>query len=336
MGIAHTLDGSGRIFVLEQEGRIRILQEGQLLPAPFLDISDRVGSGALEQGLLGLAFHPGYADNGSFFVNYTDRQGNTVIARYRIGADPNQADRDSETALLRVEQPFGNHNGGGLAFGPDGYLYIGLGDGGSGGDPLGNAQSLNTHLGKLLRIDVDQGDPYDIPADNPFLTGEGRPEIWAYGLRNPWRFSFDRATGDLYIGDVGQNSFEEINFLPAGSPGGSNFGWNYREATHPFQGTPPSNLELLDPVFEYSLSQGNCSVIGGYVYRGTALPAWQGVYLFGDYCSGRVWGLLRDSQGNWQNGLLFQTEANISAFGQDEAGEIYMADRRGMIYRLVP
>jgi glucose/arabinose dehydrogenase len=236
--------------------------------------------------------------------------------------------------LLSVDQPFANHNGGVVAFGPDGYLYLGLGDGGSGGDPQGNAQSLDTLLGKILRLDVDAGDPYVIPPDNPFADVGGRPEIWAYGLRNPWRFSFDRLNGDLYIGDVGQNAWEEIDFLPAGHPGGANFGWDYREGAHPFEGTPPAGLELIDPVVEYSLSGANCAVTGGYVYRGQNLPDFHGVYLYGDFCSGVVWGLLRLPDGSWQNAALFETGANITSFGQDEAGEIYLVDRQGSIYHL--
>jgi glucose/arabinose dehydrogenase len=221
-----------------------------------------------------------------------------------------------------------------LAFGPDGYLYIGLGDGGSAGDPQGNGQSLQTLLGKLLRIDVDQGDPYAIPADNPFASGGGKPEIWAYGLRNPWRFSFDAQTGDIYIGDVGQNQWEEVNFLEAGSPGGVNFGWNFREGTHPYQGAPSEGLSLVDPVAEYEHSLG-CSVTGGEVYRGMNLPGWEGVYLYGDYCSGNSWGLLRSADGTWQSQLLFTTGFTIASFGVDDDGEIYLLDlQQGDIYRL--
>ncbi|HEX6303692.1 MAG TPA: PQQ-dependent sugar dehydrogenase, partial [Anaerolineales bacterium] len=334
VGMAVPADGSGRLFVLEQAGVIRIVQDGQVLATPFLDIVDQVGSGANEQGLLGLAFHPVYSENGYFYINYTDRNGDTVIARFSVSDDPNRADRDSQLGLLGVDQPFANHNGGVVAFGPDGYLYLGLGDGGSGGDPQGNAQSLDTLLGKILRLDVDAGDSYGIPPDNPFADAGGRPEIWAYGLRNPWRFSFDHLNGDLYIGDVGQNAWEEIDFLPAGHPGGANFGWDYREGAHPFEGTPPAGLELIDPVVEYSLSGANCAVTGGYVYRGQNLPDFHGVYLYGDFCSGVVWGLLRLPDGSWQNAALFETGANITSFGQDEAGEIYLVDRQGSIYHL--
>ena len=265
---------------------ILIFKGGQLLPTPFLDISLKVGSRYTEQGLLGLAFHPDYARSGFFYVNYTDENGKTVIARFHVSAaDPDLADPASETDILRVDQPYNNHNGGGLAFGSDGYLYIGLGDGGSEGDPLLNGQNLRTLLGKMLRIDVDHGTSYAIPAGNPFAKVGGMPEIWAYGLRNPWRFSFDRLTGDLYIADVGQDAWEEIDFVTAGLPGGMDFGWSYYEGLHPYKGQPPANATFTWPISEYSHAYG-CAVTGGYVYRGTALPEWQGVYFFGDYCSG--------------------------------------------------
>jgi glucose/arabinose dehydrogenase len=322
-------DGSGRLFILEKPGRILILKDGQLLKTPFLDIKDRVGSNGSEQGLLGLAFHPNFSQNGFFFVNYTDKDGNTHIARFSARGD--RADPASEKKLLFVQQPFANHNGGALAFDPAGYLLIGLGDGGSGGDPYGNAQSLNTLLGKILRLDVDNGDPYGIPADNPYASsGEVNKEIWAGGLRNPWRFSFDRLTHDLWIADVGQNLWEEIDFVAAGTPGGLNFGWNKMEATHPFKGG--NQPEFTAPVAEYPHDSG-CSVSGGYVYRGPSLPEWQGVYFYGDYCSGAVWGMSSPPQGA-QPELLFQTGFKISTFGEDEAGELYVADYGGAIYRL--
>jgi glucose/arabinose dehydrogenase len=240
----------------------------------------------------------------------------------------------TQKILLKVKQPYPNHNGGGLAFGPDGYLYLGLGDGGSAGDPLGNGQSLNTFLGKILRLDVDNGEPYAIPADNPFAgSGEAYPEIWAYGLRNPWRFSFDRATGDLFIGDVGQDQWEEINFVPAGAAGGLNFGWNIREGLHPYKGDAPANAQLTDPVAEYSHNLG-CSVTGGVVYRGQALPEFSGIYLFGDFCTGTIWGLIQPGSGN-QVQALFESGLGISTFGVDETGEVYLADyKRGTIYQL--
>jgi glucose/arabinose dehydrogenase len=332
IGMAVPGDGSGRLFVIQKQGQIVILQNNQVLAPVFLDISDRVGSGGSEQGLLGLAFDPKYSQNGRFYVDYTDLNGNTVISRFTLTKNANQADPGSEKILLQQQQPFPNHNGGQLAVGPDGYLYIGLGDGGSAGDPRGNGQSLNTFLGKVLRIDVSQGDSYKVPSDNPFKGANQRPEIWAYGLRNPWRFSFDMQTHDLYIGDVGQDAWEEIDFIPAGTPGGTNFGWSYREGLNPYKGNPPAGLNLTDPVFNYSHSLG-CSVTGGFVYRGSALPEWQGIYLFGDYCSGRVWGMLR-SGGIWHTQELFDTHFGISSFGQDEHGEVYLVDINGNVLRL--
>jgi len=321
-------DGSGRLFIVEQAGRILILQNGALLPTPFLDIRDKVTRAGNEQGLLGLVFHPAYAQNGRFFVHYSDNNGDTMVARLQVSADPNIADAASETPVLTADQPYPNHNGGTLAFGPEGYLYIGLGDGGSGGDPLGNGQRTDTVLGKILRLDVDSGGAYSIPSDNPFGN-----EIWAYGLRNPWRFSFDQLTYDLYIGDVGQGAREEIDFLPAGSPGGANFGWNIMEADEPYSGGSAEGL--IPPVASYGhgVSPGGCSVTGGYVYRGGALPEWQGIYLYGDYCTGIIWGLLRTG-GAWQNQILFQTGFNISSFGQDASGELYLTDLGGAVYRL--
>lgn len=332
-------DGSGRLFVVTQTGMIYIAREGVVSDEPFLDLQDRVSKPNLtgyygERGLLGLAFHPRFKENGYYYVNYTDRDGNTVIARYTAPAGADQADSQSELRLLTVEQPYANHNGGMLAFGPDGYLYIGLGDGGSAGDPQGNGQSLETWLGKILRIDVDKVEPYAIPAGNPFASQGGKPEIWAYGLRNPWRFSFDALTGDLYIGDVGQGAWEEVNFLAAGSLGGVNFGWDYREGAHAFEGQAPENLDFTDPAAEYSHELG-CSITGGEVYRGMNLAEWQGVYLYGDYCNGNVWGLLRSPAGDWQNQLMFATGISISSFGVDEMGEIYLLDHdSGDIYKL--
>ncbi len=315
------------MFIVEQGGLIRILQNGQILEPPFLDIAERVDDTGNEQGLLGLAFHPDFASNGFFYVNYTEQGGNTVIARFT--ATGNTADPNSEVRLLGVQQPFPNHNGGGLAFGPDGYLYIGLGDGGSGGDPQGNGQNLKTLLGKILRIDVNSGDPYAVPSDNPFGN-----EIFHYGLRNPWRFSFDALTGDLWIGDVGQGSWEEIDFLPAGTPGGINFGWNRYEGLHDYSsGAQIENYR--PPLFEYSHTEG-CSVTGGYVYRG-AMPEWQGVYFYGDFCSGKVWGALRLADASEETSVstvLFETGAAITSFGVDESGEVYFADRGGNILRL--
>jgi glucose/arabinose dehydrogenase len=332
VGLANAGDGSGRLFVLEQPGVVRILRDGALLPEPFMDIRDRVGCCG-ERGLLGLAFHPRYTENGYFYVNYTDLSGDTVIDRFSVTSDPNRADPASEEQLLGIDQPYPNHNGGATVFGPDGYLYLGLGDGGSAGDPQGNAQNTVALLGKILRLDVDNGEPYAIPPDNPFAQGGGAPEVWVYGLRNPWRLSFDRLTGDLYIGDVGQNRLEEIDYLPAGSPGGANFGWNYYEGTRPYLDNPPDPARFVPPIAEYGRDLG-ITVIGGYVYRGGELPEFQGVYLYGDYGSGLVWGLLRTPEGNWQNQQLFATGATITSFGEDEQGELYLTDWGGSLFRL--
>ena len=329
--LTHAGDQSGRIFVVEKAGRILIFKDGVQLAEPFLDIVRLVNSQSSERGLLGLAFHPSYAENGQVFVNYTDLNGNTVVARYQVSDDENRADPNSQEILLNISQPYSNHNGGMIAFGPDGFLYIGMGDGGSGGDPQGNAQNPNALLGKILRIDVDSGSPYGFPPGN---APGGRPEIWALGVRNPWRFSFDRVTGDMLIGDVGQNQWEEIDILPAGILGGINLGWDFYEGTHPYEGTPPEGNSFIFPVIEYQHGGGTCSVTGGYVYRGSLLPDWQGVYLFGDYCTGTVWGALPDSSGNWQTNQLFDLQASLSSFGEDEKGEIYLIDLGGTIYKL--
>ncbi|MGA2505334.1 MAG: PQQ-dependent sugar dehydrogenase [Anaerolineales bacterium] len=328
-------DGTGRLFIVQKRGSILILQNNQLQSQPFLDISGEVDSSGIEQGLLGLAFHPHYAQNGMFFVYYIDQNGNSVVARFHVAAnDPNRADPASEVDLFHINQPFPNHNGGGLAFGPDGYLYIGSGDGGSERDPNRTGQNLQTQLGKLLRINIDSGDTATIPPDNPFIGKGGLPEIWAYGLRNPWRFSFDRLTGNLFIADVGQDAWEEVDFVPAGTPGGMNFGWSYYEGMHPYQDQPPANATFTWPVTEYSHAFG-CAVTGGYVYRGMALPEWQGIYFYGDYCSGNVWGLIETSQDKWQSKILFTTGAKITTFGEDEAGELYISDYgTGTILRL--
>ncbi len=335
--ITHAGDGSDRLFVVEQSGRIRIIKNGGLQAAPFLEISGRVGCCG-EQGLLSVAFPPGYGVKRHFYVHYTDLAGDTVIARYRLTADPDVADPASEEIILTVAQPFSNHNGGQIAFGPgDGYLYIGMGDGGSGGDPDNRAQNPADLLGKLLRLDVETGSPitYTIPAGNPFTQTAGyRGEIWALGLRNPWRFAFDRTTGDLYIGDVGQGTYEEVDFQPAASPGGENYGWRIMEGFHCYNPADcaPTNLTL--PVAEYDHGLG-CSITGGAVYRGAAFARMQGLYLYADYCSGRIWGLRRDG-GVWRVSRLARAQFNVTTFGEDEAGEVYLADyTNGVVYRVV-
>lgn len=317
-------DPQGRLWIVEKIGHIHLFQNGQLTENLFLNIRDRVNDDSNEMGLLGLALHPNFSQNGYFYVNYTGAHGDTFISRFTAGE--NSVDPNSEAILLRVKQPYPNHNGGTMNFGPDGYLYMGLGDGGSGGDPEGNGQSLNTLLGKILRIDVDSAEPYAVPADNPFGN-----EIWAYGLRNPWRMSFDSSTGDLYIGDVGQGDWEEVDFIPASSPGGENFGWNYREGAHDFEGRGPA--DMIDPIAEYDHGEGGCSVVGGYVYRGS-MPEWYGIYLYGDYCTGQIWGLIRSGE-TWQNQLLFDTDFNITSFGQDLNGEAYLLTDGGGMYQLV-
>ncbi|MBK5275970.1 MAG: PQQ-dependent sugar dehydrogenase [Desulfuromonadales bacterium] len=331
VAITNAGDGSNRLFVVEQGGTVKIMRNGVVAPAAFLNITSLVTPTGGEQGLLGLAFPPGFAARGTFYVNYTNRTavGNTVVARFGLGASADIANPNSRQELLTIVQPFTNHNGGQLAFGPDSLLYIGTGDGGSGGDPLGNGQSLTTLLGKLLRIDVlGTAAPYAIPAGNPFAN-----EILAYGLRNPWRFSFDRLTGDLYLADVGQNLVEEVNFQPAGSGVGANYGWNVMEGSSCFANPSCSSAGLTLPVAEYRHGSGDCSVTGGYVYRGSN-PSLRGVYLYGDFCSGRIWGLRR-SGSTWENRLLNDTPFLISTFGEDEAGELYLADYgSGDIYRI--
>jgi glucose/arabinose dehydrogenase len=338
--VIHAGDGSGRLFVVEQPGRIRIVRDGILLSTPFLDIVDRVKYGG-ERGLLSVAFPPGYASKSHFYVNYTRQpDGHTVVARYSLTADPDVADATSEQVILTVSQPYENHNGGQLAFGPaDGFLYVGMGDGGSGGDPQNYAQNTGSLLGKMLRIDVESGrDSYTIPASNPYTGISGyREEIWAVGLRNPWRFSFDRDTGDLYIGDVGQNEWEEISYQAAGTAGGLNFGWRCKEGAHIFDVSSapcddPSFLaELTDPVAEYGHDEG-LSITGGGVYRGALYPGLTGRYFYADFVEGKVWSLYKTSSGPdaWSSPELeLDTDLSISAFGEDEAGEMYVVDWAG-------
>lgn len=332
-------DGSGRLFIIEQRGDILIVENGRVRETPFLNIRNRVNSQDNERGLLSVAFHPDYKNNGIFFVNYTgEPDGATVIERYHVSADPNVADANSGRVLLQIEQPEPNHNGGMMAFGPDGYLYIGTGDGGGGGDQhgaIGNGQNLKTLLGKMLRIDVN-ADTYAIPADNPFVNrSDAKPEIWAFGLRNPWRFSFDRATGDLYIGDVGQGSQEEINFQSASARGGENYGWRIMEGVECYDATQNcARPDLIPPIAVYSHDLG-CSVSGGYVYRGQKYPWLVGQYLFADYCSGIVWATARAANGEWKTRQVGKFDDTISSFGEDAAGELYVVGHgNGIIYKL--
>lgn len=324
-------DGSGRLFAVEQAGTIRVIRDGHVESQPYLDLRDRVSSGG-ERGLLGLAFAPTFARDGRFFVDATDPGGNTFVAEFRA-PDPTAdvADPATERVILRIAQPFPNHNGGGIIARPDGTLWVGSGDGGSGGDPLGNGQRLTTLLGKLVRIDPTAAGsaPYTVPGDNPFVgRADARGEIWAYGLRNPWRFSFDRSTGDLWIGDVGQDRWEEVDRVRAGDPGGWNFGWNVMEGRHcfaPAVGCSTAGLTL--PVAEYDHGQG-CAITGGFVYRGSAIPGLAGTYLYSDSCSGRIWGLDAAAEAP-EPRLLASTGASIVSLGEDDAGELYVADLAG-------
>lgn len=362
--ITHAGDGSGRVFVVEQEGRIRIIKDGALLSTPFLDIRSRVQCCG-ETGLLSVAFPPNYAQKGYFYVSYTaptsdPDEPRSVVARYFVTSNPDRADDGREQRILTVDQPYSNHNGGQIAFGPrDGYLYIGLGDGGSSNDPENRAQNPNTLLGKLLRLDVEATAPlpglsrrgylpaisgigagpalaYRIPPDNPFVGRSGyRAEIWAMGLRNPWRFSFDRTTSDLYIADVGQSAYEEINYQPASSGGGANYGWRIREGQHCNAAISSTcgTAGLTDPVAEYGRSQGQ-SVTGGFVYRGAQYAALNGIYFYGDYLSGRLWGLRRED-GVWVDQQLTDAGFTISSFGESQAGELFLTDYLGgHIYQL--
>jgi glucose/arabinose dehydrogenase len=364
--VTHAGDGSGRLFVVEQRGRIRIMEEGALLEKPFLDITDRVRShytgGGGEEGLLSVAFPPGYGSGKDhFYVYYTRTDGDNLVSRFSLGTDPNTAEPGSEELILLLNHPIAqNHNGGQLVFGLDGYLYIGTGDGGIARE---NAQKFDSLLGKILRIDVEFGStgspvgefmqylalvsnpgagspetrPYRIPPTNPYAGIPGyQEEIWAIGLRNPWRFSFDQLTGDLYIGDVGQSTREEVNFQPASSSGGENYGWPIYEGDRCFQATSCDDTGLTMPVAVYSTRvNGTCAVTGGFVYRGQEQAAMQGIYFFGDYCNGTIWGLQRVS-GDWTNQALAPTSLFISSFGEDENGELYLADYYGgKIYQLV-
>ncbi len=331
--LTHAGDGSGRLFIIERTGKIRIVENGTLLPQPFLDITSDVGSSG-EQGLHSVAFHPDYVSNGLFFIHYNNNDGDTQIVRYqRDSNNANLADPTSAKLLYELEQPNHFHNGGQIAFGKDSYLYIALGDGGFAGDPLENGQDPTNTFGTVLRIDVDQGDPYAIPNDNPFVGDMNIPsEIFAYGFRNPWRFSFDRLDGRLFLGDVGQNDVEEVDLVESGK----NYGWNTMEGSRCFD--PATNCDttgLTLPIAEYTHSEGN-SIIGGYVYRGEELPELQGKYLFGDFSSGKIWSLTQDQNSVWQRDQLFESESDIfvASFGEDEAGEIYVVEITGTISKI--
>jgi len=339
---------STRLFVVCKDGTIRILEHDSVLTRPFLDITDRVGANSSERGLLGLAFHPDYPMNGYLYVNYTDQNGNTHIARFTASSDPDSAVAASEYTILGpITQPYANHNAGMLAFGPnDGYLYFGLGDGGSGGDPGNRAQNPTLFLGKMLRIDVDGGAPYAIPPDNPFVgTVDTLPEIWAIGYRNPWRWSFDPANGAMYVGDVGQSALEEIDYEPPDFAGGANYGWRLMEGTNCYD--PPTGCDTLtgltDPIQEYphSGSPTRCAITGGVVYRGCAIPDLDGTYFFADFCSGEIFtfrydgtNLTDSTDRTAELGLPLGTP--VCSFGQDNQGEVYVVDFNGHVYRVVP
>ncbi len=341
--LTHAGDGSGRLFVVEKTGKIWVIDGGEMQPAPFLDVSAKITTGGNEQGLLGLAFAPNFAESGHFFVNYNDSQGTTVVERYTASpAAANQADIASAFTVLTVVQPAANHNGGMLDFGPDGYLYVPLGDGGAANDRFGNGQNPDALLGKILRLDVtsDPAQPYLIPADNPFVAADWngqdvRDEVWAIGLRNPWRTSFDRQTGDFWVADVGQNQIEEVNVLRPGAPGGYNLGWPIMEGKSCFGASECDPTGLTLPVVDYTHLGGNCSVTGGYVYRGAVFPQWNGLYFYGDYCSGRIWTLAPDGSGGWVSAEILDSALTISSFGEDEAGELYLLDYAGgVVYRV--
>jgi glucose/arabinose dehydrogenase len=338
--VTHAGDGSGRLFVVEQTGRIKIIDGGTVLATPFLDLSGSVLASG-ERGLLGLAFHPSYETNGKFYVDFVTKSGDTAINEYRVSSDPNVADRASGRRILTIAQPYSNHKGGHVAFGPNGYLFIGMGDGGGAGDPGNRAQSVNTLLGKLLRIDINGttgSRPYRIPATNPYVGRAGLDEIYSRGLRNPWRWSFDRATADLWIGDVGQSRYEEIDrsTTSSGRGRGANYGWRVMEGRScysPSSGCNTSGKVL--PVVAYNHSQGDCSVIGGYVYRGPSAPSLVGRYLFGDFCSGRIWSIARAAAAPAGRALFLDTSLNITSFGEDEAGDVYVTDSAGGVRRIV-
>ncbi len=334
--IADPKDGTNRLFIVLQGGKIVIYNGSNILGTPYLNISSSV-SCCGEEGLLSLAFHPSYKTNGFFYIFYVNTSGNLVLARYKVSSQSNVANDGSRTILLTIPHPTNsNHNGGQIKFGKDGFLYLSVGDGGGGGDQSNNAQNLGKLLGKILRINVNSGSPYSIPSSNPFINKTGAlKEIWAYGVRNPWRISFDKANGNLYIADVGQNKWEEVSFFPADGTPGANFGWRRMEGKHCFNPSSGcNNGSLKIPFVEYDHSAG-CSVTGGYVYRGSSIPALVGTYLFSDYCSGTIWGSKRNSNGQWITSKLLSSGGNVSTFGEDRNGELYVAHLpTGRIYRI--
>jgi glucose/arabinose dehydrogenase len=330
--------GDDRLFIVQKGGAIRLLKGGTLLETPFLDLTGAVSSAAGEQGLLGLAFPPDYGSSGRFIVHYTDLAGDTRVSLFRVSGDPDRADATSESVVLAVPQPGVAHQGGQILFGPDGLLYIGLGDGDD--DDQGRGQSLGDLLASILRIDVSSGNSYSVPPDNPFVgTAGARPEVWSYGLRNPWRFSFDRATGDLYIGDVGESRWEEVNHASAagGAGRGVNYGWSLMEGRHCFRGEGCDQAGLTLPVLEYGHSDG-CSVTGGYVYRGAAIPTLQGSYFYADYCGGwvrsfRMEGGMAVEETDWP---ALRPGGRVTSFGEDPAGELYLLTQEGGVFKIVP
>lgn len=334
--VTHAGDGSGRLFVVEQGGTIHVVDDGAVLDEPFLDIGQRVSDQGFEQGLLGLAFPPDHEVTGRFYLAYTDIKGDSVLARYHVDpSDPNRGLAESEEILLEQQQPFANHNGGHLAFGPDGYLWHGLGDGGGAGDPQQQAQNTGTLLGSLLRVDVSTATGYDVPDSNPFTDqADARDEIWAYGLRNPWRFSFDAGTDDLYIADVGQSEWEEVNVQPPASDGGENYGWNIYEGDEKYPAGPPESQapNAVFPVATYGIQDEDCAVTGGFVYRGDDLPDLQGRYVMGDYCSGRL-RVLEETDEGWTMEVWRETDMAVTSFGTDADGELYVVDHEGAVYR---
>jgi len=336
--VANAGDGSLRLFIVLQKGKIMVYSGGRILTTPFLNITDLVKCCG-EQGLLSIAFHPKYKTNGFFYVNYVNTMNNLVLARFHVSSNKNIANKSSKKILLTIPHPtYTNHNGGKLAFGKDGYLYLSVGDGGSGGDPNNNAQNIGKLLGKILRINVNNVSTYSIPPDNPFANVTGaKKEVWAYGLRNTWRYSFDRLTGDMYIADVGQSQYEEVDFQSAGSRGGQNYGWRKMEGFHCYNPSNNCNDGTLNlPVLEYAHGTGNCSITGGYVYRGNSVPALAGTYVYGDFCSGIIWGA-KNNSGTWSSTQLLSTGLLISSFGEGEKGEVYVAHHgspNGAVYRI--